>query len=157
MCLRQVYWQNPILWIELCTGWIITCLLNTDKTQVLVVSPKSLLSTSSNFAVSFAVFFKPAPTVRNHGVLFEPSLNFDLHINSPKLHSFTAITLLAFARFWLITIHKLGFMFLLYLVLITVIPSSLASLLIVFLLYFAPFEIDWCVTYYGQIIVPIWP
>ena len=56
-------------------------MLNTDKTEVLLVGPKPLLSKSSNFSVSIdGLLVKPAPVVRNLGVLLDPSLNFDLHI-----------------------------------------------------------------------------
>ena len=50
--------------------------------EVLLVSPKSLLYKVSSLSVSIdGVLGMPASVVRNLGVLFDPSLNFYLHIS----------------------------------------------------------------------------
>ena len=55
-------------------------LLNSDKTEVLILGPKHLRDTLSNdIAALDDIALASNETVRNLGVIFDPDLSFDLH------------------------------------------------------------------------------
>lgn len=56
--------------------------LNTDKTEVFLGGPKSFLRKSDITVSINGVLIKPAPVVKDFGVLFDPSLNFDLFLTN---------------------------------------------------------------------------
>ena len=63
-------------------------LLNSDKTEVIILGPKHLRDTLSNdIAALDDIALASNETVRNLGVIFDPDLSFDLHL---KLISRTA-------------------------------------------------------------------
>lgn len=56
-------------------------LLNSDKTEVIVIGPKHLRDTFSNqIATLDGITLNSSPTVRNLGVIFDQDLSFSSHI-----------------------------------------------------------------------------
>ena len=56
-------------------------LLNSDKTEVIILGPKHLRDTLSNdIAALDDIALASNETVRNLGVIFDPDLSFDLHL-----------------------------------------------------------------------------
>ena len=56
-------------------------LLNSDKTEVIILGPKHLRDTLSNdIAALDDIALASNETVRNLGVIFDPHLSFDLHL-----------------------------------------------------------------------------
>ena len=57
-------------------------LLNSDKTEVLILGPKNLRDTLSNdIAALVDISLASNETVRNLGVIFDPDLSFNFHLN----------------------------------------------------------------------------
>ena len=64
-------------------------MLNSDKTELILIGSKSTLSKTSPFSLSIDnVTLSPSPLVRNLGVLFDSTLSFSAHINSVVKTSF---------------------------------------------------------------------
>ncbi len=56
--------------------------LNTDKTEFLLVGSKSLVSSQPDYSINIdRVIVHPSPTIHNLGIMFDPSLSFESHIN----------------------------------------------------------------------------
>ncbi|KAI2659521.1 putative RNA-directed DNA polymerase from transposon BS [Labeo rohita] len=61
--------------------------LNTEKTEILSVHPKSFVSSHHDFSINIdRVIVHPSPAVRNLGVLCDSSPGFEPHIKSCFYH-----------------------------------------------------------------------
>ena len=65
-------------------------LLNSDKTEVLILGPKHLRDTLSNDITALDdIALASNETVRNLGVIFDPDLSFDLHLKQISRTAFS--------------------------------------------------------------------
>ncbi len=55
--------------------------LNTEKTEIILVGPKSFVSSHLNFSINIDGVIHSSPTVHNLGVPFDSTLCFEPHIN----------------------------------------------------------------------------